>query len=184
MSAAEKAASPSFSASEYLVVGKLRRPHGLQGEILTEVLTDFPERLKPGVTLYAGSAYLPLQIKKVRWQNQAMLISFIGYESLDSVGELRNQNLFVPVADRPALADGEFYHHQMTGLRVFTQQGDLLGEITQILETGANDVFVIQPKDGREILIPDTDEVVLKVDLEKGQMTINLLPGLLPDETN
>jgi 16S rRNA processing protein RimM len=60
----------------------------------------------------------------------------------------------------------------------------LLGEITQILETGANDVFVIQPKDGREILIPDTDEVVLKVDLEKGQMTINLLPGLLPDETN
>lgn len=183
MSAAETAAPPSSSASEYLVVGKLRRPHGLQGEILMEVLTDFPERLKPGVTLYAGSDFAPLQIQKVRWQNQAMLISFSEHESLDAVGKLRNQFVFVPAADRPALAVGEYYHHQLTGLMVYTQQGEQLGEITQILETGANDVFVIRPRDGREILIPDTDEVVLNVDLETGRMTIHILPGLLPDET-
>jgi 16S rRNA processing protein RimM len=182
MSAAETAETPSSSAPEYLVVGKLQRSHGLQGEILMEVLTDFPERLKPGDTLYVGSTYIPLQIHKLRWQDQAMLIAFKGYATSEAVVELRNQFVYVPAADRPALEDGEYYHHQLIGLQVFTQKGELLGKIIQILQTGANDVFVIRPKNGREILIPSTDEVVLNVDLAKGQMTIHLLPGLLPEE--
>ena len=83
--------------------------------------------------------------------------------------------------DNP-LPEGQYYHHQIIGLKVLTQQGELLGTIIEILETGANDVFVIRPSNGREILIPDTDEVILQIDLDKGQMIIHLLPGLLPDE--
>lgn len=184
MNTAERTSKPSSSVPEYLVVGKLQRPHGLQGELVMEVLTDFPERLKPGVTLYAGTAYAPLQVRKVRWQDRSMLITFQGYTTSETAGELRNLFVYVPAADRPTLEDGEYYHHQLIGLQVITQQGELLGKIIQILETGANDVFVIRPRNGREILIPGTDEVVLKVDLDQGQITINLLPGLLPEERN
>lgn len=171
------------SQVDYLAVGKLHRPHGVQGEIIMEVLTDFPERLTAGTTLYVGSAYTPVRLKKVRLQNRGMLVSFHGITTPEAAGELRNQIVYVTAADRPALPEGEYYHHQIIGMQVINQQGESLGKIIDILETGANDVFIVRPHNGREILIPNTDEVVLKIDLEKGQMTVQLLPGLLPDES-
>ena len=167
----------------YLAVGKLHRPHGLHGEIIMEVLTDFPERLTAGVTLYVGSTHTPLRLQKVRWQDKGMLVSFQGFTTPEAAGELRNQIVYVSAADRPALAEGEYYHHQIIGLQVFTQAGESLGKVIDILETGANDVFVVRPHNGREILIPNIDEVILNIDLEKGHVIIHLLPGLLPDES-
>ena len=179
---AEAAGSPPSLGPAFLAVGKLRRPHGVQGEIVMEVLTDFPERLRAGDTLYIGHEYSPMQLKNIRSQNRGMLVTFQGCSTPEAAGELRNQFVYVPAVGRPALPEGEYYHHQIIGLKVLTQQGELLGTIIEILETGANDVFVIRPSNGREILIPDTDEVILQIDLDKGQMIIHLLPGLLPDE--
>jgi len=175
--------SPPSSEPAYLAVGKLHRPHGVHGEIIMELLTDFPERLKAGVTLYVGPEHTPMLLQKVRLQNKGMLVSFQGCSTPEAAGELRNQIVFVRAADRPALPEGEYYHHQIIGLQALTQQGDSLGKVIDILETGANDVFVIRPHNGREILIPNTDEVILHIDLIKGQMIIRLLPGLIPDET-
>ncbi len=173
--------SASGSSSDeplYLAVGKLRRPHGVRGEIRMEVLTDFPERLQPGVTVYVGPRRLPLRIRSVRWQNNFMLLTFEDYADRDRVGQLRNMLVTVPAESLPPLDEGEFYYHQILGLRVITDEGEDLGTVTEIMETGANDVFVVTDAAGREVLLPDIEEVVLKIDPEAGLMRVHLLPGL------
>ena len=162
----------------YLAVGKLRRPHGVQGEIRMEVLTDFPERLRPGRTVYVGPRRLAVRIRSVREHNGFLLLAFEGYEDRDRVGLLRNMLVTVPVEELPPLPEGEFYYHQILGLQVVTDEGETLGKITEIMETGANDVFVVTSDTGEEVLLPDTEEVVLSIDTEAGVMTVHLLPGL------
>ncbi len=182
MEAAGGESQPSDRQPSYLVVGKLHRPHGVHGEMILEVLTDFPERLHEGVTLYVGEKQAPMRLVKVRQHNKGLLVSFQGCSTPEAAGELRNQFVHVPAADRPPLPEGDYYHHQIIGLHVLSDQGEPLGIVSEILETGANDVFVIRPKNGPEILVPDTDEVILRIDLMKGEMVIHLLPGLLPPE--
>ncbi len=163
----------------YLAVGQLRRPHGVRGEIRMEVFTDFPERLAAGRTVFVGPRRMPLQIRSVRWHNGALLVAFEGYNDREQVGLLRNMLVTIPAEEAPPLPEGEFYYHQILGLRVVTDEGETLGRVTEIMETGANDVFVVRADDGRsEILLPDTDEVVLDIDLAAGVMKVHLLPGL------
>lgn len=173
------AGSPGGDRLEFLAVGKLRRPHGLRGEILMDVYTDFSERLKQGVELYLGDERQPVHLRSVRQHPPALLVAFEGYASAEEVAQLRNQVLYVPAGDRPPLPDGEYYHHQILGLRVVDQDGRELGIVADILPTGANDVFVVHSKNNPEILIPALESVIAAVDLEAGVMQVNLLPGLL-----
>jgi 16S rRNA processing protein RimM len=82
----------------------------------------------------------------------------------------------------PELGEGEFYHHQIIGLTVITSEGDVIGKIEEVLETGSNDVYVVR-KDNNEYLIPAIKEVVTHIDLEKGQVTIKVMNGLLDQDT-
>jgi len=182
MEAASSADQPPTSQPTYLVVGKLHRSHGVHGEMIMEVLTDFPDRLHVGMTLYIGDSQTPMQMVRLRQHDKGLLVSFQGCSTPEAAGELRNQLVYVLTADRPPLPEGDYYHHQIIGLHVLSDQGVSLGTVSEILETGANDVFAIRPKNGPEILVPDTDEVILKIDLTKGEMVIHLLPGLLPGE--
>jgi 16S rRNA processing protein RimM len=182
MEAADRDNQPPTQQPSYLVIGKLHRPHGVHGEMILEVLTDFPERLHAGLTLYVGEKQAPMQLGRVRPIDKGLLVSFQGCSTPEAAGELRNQLVYVLATDRPPLPEGDYYHHQIIGLHVLSDQGESLGTVSEILVTGANDVFVIRPKNGPEILVPDTDEVILKVDLKKGEMVIHLIPGLLPDE--
>ncbi len=175
------AGSPGSGEPAFLVAGKLRRSHGLQGEIIMEVITDFPERLRRGVTVYVGEDHRPMPIRSRRWHNQLLLLSFPGYDGPESVSELTNQMVYVRTADLPPLPEGEYYHHQLLGLHVVSDEGATLGTVAQILETGANDVYVVQPEAGPEILLPAIDSIVLDIDLERRQMRVHLLPGLLPE---
>jgi 16S rRNA processing protein RimM len=175
--------SPQPGEPVFLAVGKLRRPHGVMGEIIMDVLTDFPERLQVGVLLYGGETYHPLRIRSIRPHDKVLLVAFEGLHTPETVGELRNQFVYVPAADRPPLPEGEFYHHQLIGLRVIDDSGRFLGLISSILETGgANDVYLVTSQDKRELLLPDIKEVVQSIDLMTGEMRVHLLPGLLPDE--
>jgi 16S rRNA processing protein RimM len=166
----------------FLSVGKLGRPHGVRGEIVMEILTDFPERIRSGVTLYVGAAHHPLRVRSRRRADASLLLAFDGYDTPETVGELRNQIVYVSIADRPPLPEGEYYHHQLIGKPVVAEDGRQLGLLTEIIETGANDVAVIQPEIGREILIPLIDGVLLGVDEPAGVVSVHLLPGILPDE--
>jgi 16S rRNA processing protein RimM len=113
---------------------------------------------------------------------EGLLMTFDGYTTPEAVGQFRNQVLFVKAEDRPPLADGEYYHHQLLNLGVITDAGAPLGVVTEILETGASDVLVISPTIGPDVLIPMVDTFIQDVDLAKGEITVHLIPGMLAEE--
>jgi len=173
--------SPKNGEPVFLVVGKLRRPHGVHGEMLMHVLSDFPERIQPGVVLYLGSERQPIVLESVRQHAQGLLVAFEGRRTPEELGEFRNQFAYVHADDRPPLPEGEYYHHQILGLRVIDEDQRLLGKVDKILENAANDVYVVRSEQGGEILLPAIDTVILDIDLENGEMHVHLLPGLAPD---
>jgi len=168
---------------EYLAVGKLRRPHGVHGEMLMSVWTDFPERLRPATVVYLGKTHMPVHIKSVRGHQQDILIIFDEFSDREEVGRFRNFVVYVRTADIPALPNDELYLHQLLGLQVIRDEDEvLLGVVAEILETGANDVLLVRREGKSDILIPDIDSVILAIDLEKDEIRVNLLPGLIPED--
>jgi 16S rRNA processing protein RimM len=172
---------PLVGEPAFLLVGKLRRPHGVKGEMVMAVITDFPERLKPGVTLHMGNNYAPVVIASTRHHNQGLLVRLEGYHSREEVEHLRNQALFVRADDRPPLPEGEYYLHEIIGMQVITDEGEELGVLAEMIETGANNVYVVKRIEGPDVLLPDIEEVVLEVDVKKKQMKVHLLEGLIPE---
>jgi len=156
--------SPTIGEPEYLLVGKLRRPHGLAGEMLMEVATDFPERLRSGVEVFLGGQHVAVTIAAVRQHAKGLLIQFEDVKDRELAGGYRNESVWVRTEDRPALAEGTYYHHQLLGCRVLDEEGRPMGELVEIIETGANDVYVVQAENGDETLLPVIKDVVLAVD--------------------
>ncbi len=165
----------------FLAVGFLRRPHGVRGEMLMDVLTDFPERLKKGTLLYVGDEHHPMRIRSTRPHAQGMIVAFDGYHDPEQASQLRNQLAQVRADDRPPLPEGEYYQHQLLGLSVVSDEGQQLGRLASILETGANDVYVVRSHLGKEILLPAIPDVIQEIDLANGEMRVHLLPGLIPE---
>lgn len=172
---------PETGKPAYVAIGKLTRPHGIHGEMFLEILTDFPERLKPGGLVFTGDQYNPHVFSSLRSHKNGLIVAFDGYDDPETVGKLRNQFVFVQSKDIPPLPEGEYYHHELLGSRIMTLDDQELGELIQILQTGANDVLVVQTPSKAEILIPYIDEIVRMIDLEKGVILIDPIPGLIPD---
>lgn len=164
-----------------MAVGRVSRPHGVNGEVLVEIYTDFPEHLLPETVVHAGEAHEPLTIRRCRKHKHGLLLAFDDIITLEQAGLLRGRVLYVAAADRAPLPEGEYYHYQLLGLRVMAEDGQDLGTLTEILKTGANDVYVATGADGSEILLPAIPEVVLDVDLPRRRMRVRLLPGLLEE---
>ena len=176
------AGSPSSDEPVFLAVGKLRHPHGVRGEMLMEIFTDFPERLQPGVILYLSQDNVQLLLLKRRQHREGLLMTFEGYTSPEDVGRFRNQIVYVKSVDCLPLEDGEYYHHQLIGLRAVTSGGVLIGTVIEILETGASDVLVIHPESGPEVLVPMVASFIHGIDLNKREITVHPIPGLLAEE--
>jgi 16S rRNA processing protein RimM len=177
------AGSPLPGEPAFLAVGKLRHAHGVHGEILMEVFTDFPNRLQPGAILYLGPEVGQLNLIKCRPHREGLLMTFEGYTTPEEIGQFRNQVLYVKADDRPPLPDGEYYHHQLLNLDVITDAGASLGVVTEILETGSSDVLVIRPEMGADVLIPMVDTFIQDIDLTKRTITVHLIPGMLAEES-
>ncbi len=163
----------------FVLVATFRRPHGLKGEVFVSLETDFPERLQKGTRLYMGEEHNPVTIASRRPHGDGLLLAFEEFPGLESVNPFRNVPLFVPVEDRPPLPEGEYYQHQLLGMRVVEEDGSLLGTLTEILSTGANDVYVVRSEEGGELLLPATTDVVRQVSVAEKRMVVHLLPGLL-----
>ncbi len=173
-----EAGSSHNGGPAFLAVGKLRHAHGVHGEILMEVYTDFPERLQIGTVLFLKAGTAQLTVVRRRNHRQGLLLAFDGYSTPEAVGQLRNQLLYVKTEDRPPLPEGEYYHHQLLGLYVVSEAGETLGKVSGIMETGASDVLVVHPDTGNEVLIPMVDEFVKQVDLDTQQIIVHLIPGM------
>jgi 16S rRNA processing protein RimM len=170
--------SPSPGEPEYLVVGVLRRPHGLKGELLMEVITDFPERLKSDTTVYLGARHREMIIRAGRPHHDGLLLKLIGIDTPGAAAELRGQEVWVRSADRPPLPKGMYYHHELIGFTVVNEKDETLGTLREILQTGANDVYVVSGDEAGEILLPAIPNVVQSIERESRQIRIRELPGL------
>lgn len=155
--------SPLQGEPVFLLVGLLRRTHGVKGDLLMEIKTDFPERIKPHKMLYVGDQHEALTVRSVRKAHTHLIISFEGFHNPEDSARLRNLPVYVKVSELPKLPEGEFYHHELLGLGVISEDGQNVGTLIEILETGANDVFIIRQENGNELLIPAIESVVLEI---------------------
>ena len=170
----ESSAEPHF-----LAVGRISRPHGVQGEVRVELLTDHPERFEWLEAIYVGEQNPRLvPIESVRHHQGVVLLKLAGYPSRTEAELLRGELLQVLEADAVPLAEDEYYLFRLIGVAVYTEDGKHLGRLSEILETGANNVFVVEGEE-RQYLLPDIRDVVKEIDLESGRMTIHPMPGLL-----
>lgn len=166
--------SPNQGEPVFLMIGKLRRAHGIHGEILMDVSTDFPERLHPGKAIFVGEQHKPCKIENLRWANKNIIIKLCDVNTPEEIVQYRNQYIYISSEDLPELPDGEFYHHQLLGLMAETEDGTPIGIVKDILETGANDVYVIETEAGKEILLPAIFDVILSYDLDAGRLIVRL----------
>lgn len=161
----------------YLSVGFLRRPHGVKGEIIMDLHTDFPERMKKGRKVFIGEDHKPMTLTNVRPHQAGLLVKFEDVDTPEDAGLYRNQWVYVQTKDVP-LPEGRHYKHELLGLKVVDEADNLLGELVEILETGANDVYVVRDDAGKEILLPNIPSVILDLDIGARTMRIHLLDGL------
>ncbi len=162
----------------YLVIGFLRRPHGVQGEIVMDLHTDFPERVKAGRKILVGEKRQPYTFDTVRPHANSLLVSFRGIDTPEDAGKFRNQWVYVKASEAPPLPEGQYYRYELIGLDVVEDNGNALGKLVEILETGANDVYVVRDEAGKEILLPVIPSVILNRDMERRLLTVHLLEGL------
>ena len=165
----------------YLVVGFLRRAHGVHGEIILDLHTDFPERLRSGKKLFIGEERKPMTLSDSRPHAKGMLLKFKGIETPEEAGQLRNQWVYVKATELPKLPEGKIYQHELFGFAVVDEDGNALGELVEIIETGANDVYVVRSESGKEILLPAIPSVILEADSTQRVMRVHLLEGLVDD---
>ena len=167
--------SSSFDEPVYLTIGQLGRSHGLNGEILMYLTTDFPERIKQGKVVLIGKNYSPYTIEQARHHNKGLLLKFENVVQIEDLEKLTNALVFVRTDSLPPLPDGEYYHHQLLGLEVVTETGQEVGVLKEILETGANDVYVVINSNGKEELIPALKQNLVKIDIKNRIMVVRLL---------
>jgi len=177
--------SPRSSGSEkpelrYLAIGRVVRAHGLKGEISVAVMTEFPERFETTKQVYLGDQCeaIPYQLKSYRWHKDNVLLTLTGIANRNQAESLKGQLVQVPIEEAMPLPDGVYYHYQLVGLEVVTTTGERLGILSEVLETGANDVYVVD-NDGQELLLPAIAEVVRSIDLEEAQMVVEVIEGLI-----
>jgi 16S rRNA processing protein RimM len=165
-------------------VGKIVNTQGLKGEVRVISKTDFPEeRYKKGNTLYlfmtSSDKPILLTVKSHRTHKTFDLLTFEGYENINQVEKLKEGILKVPESQQNELPDDEFYFHEIIDCMVTTTAGEVIGKVREILTPGANDVWVIKGKNGKDILIPYIEDVVKKVDVKEKSIIIEPMEGLL-----
>ena len=170
-----------FPEPRYLAIARISKPWGVRGEMKLEVLTGFPEKLDRLARVYVGPDAAPHQVARFRWHSGDLVLQLADVRDRDAADALRGQLVQVAREDAAPLEPGQYYEHQIVGLNVITTEGKELGQVVEVLTTGANDVYVVQGRRG-EVLLPARVEVVRKIDLDAGTMTVTLLPGLLPDD--
>jgi len=173
----KRALTPTGHEVRFLVIGRILGPVGLSGEVRAQILTDFPERFLELQTVRLGDSLRPYRVLNARLDRGTALVRFAGIDSANAAQALTGEDIQVPIDEAVSLPPDQYFWHQIIGLEVWTDDGRCLGRVTEVLQTGSNDVYVVG-EGAREILIPAIDEVVKNIDLASHTMTVHLLPGL------
>ncbi len=173
-----------ITMAKWFNVGKIVNTHGVRGEVRVISRTDFPdERYKKGKTLFLfkneHEEPIPLTVQAHRKHKNFDLLMFEGYENIGVVEGFKEGILKVSEEELGELTEGEFYFHEIIGCHVYTTSGDEIGSIKEILTPGANDVWVIKAKQGKDILIPYIEQIVKDVNIDEKKVIIEPMEGLL-----
>lgn len=170
----------------FLVLGRVLRPHGIRGELRLQITTAYPERIVPGKIVFVGpdpedaDSARQFTVARARRHQKFLILQFETINDRDAADLLRQQYVMLKPEDAVPLEEGEYYLYQLIGVNVYTDEDEHLGTITEVIETGANDVYVVRGPRG-EVLLPAIDECVLELDLDANKMIVHLMDGLLGD---
>lgn len=166
---------------QLLQVGAITSTHGVRGEVKVFPTTDDPKRFKrlKDVILDTGKEQIPMEIEGVKFFKQFVILKFKGFDNINDIERFKGKNLYVTRENAVRLRRDEYFIADLEGLTVLLEDGTEFGTLTEVIQTGANDVYTIAMKNGGEVLIPAIKECILSVDIEEGKMTIHLMDGLL-----
>jgi 16S rRNA processing protein RimM len=164
-------------APAFLIIGRIRSSHGVRGGMRIQILCDDPERFLQLKQVFIGREHTPFRVQEARLFDKQALLRVEGISSPEEVASWREADVSVASADAMPLQQGEYYYHQILGLDVVTNTEEDLGEITDIIPTGSNDVYVVT-KEQQEVLLPALKDVILEIDLIRGVMKVQVPDGL------
>jgi 16S rRNA processing protein RimM len=165
-------------------VGKVVNTQGIKGELKVLLSTDFPEdRFKKGSKLILLDAdqksQMIVEVESGRLQKNVYIVKFVGFNDINQVEQYKGWSLKVRASDLVELESDQYYYHEIIGCNVVTEEGEELGTITDILTPGANDVWVVTRPQGKPVLLPVIDDVVLKVDVAAKLVQVYIMEGLI-----
>ena len=163
-----------------LQVGAVTSTHGLAGEVKVFPTTDDPKRFKKlkQVLLDTGKDMLPLEVEHVKFFKNMVILKFKGYDRIEDIMGFKGKNLYVTRENAVKLQKDEYFIADMIGMRVFSTEGEELGTLTDVLQTGANDVYVVEQEGAQQLLLPAIKDCIRDIDMEQMVMTVYLMPGL------
>lgn len=170
-------------AHELLVVGRVVRPHGVRGAVVVEVISDNPERFRPGERMLverAPGCLEELVLESVAGQKTRKILRLVGVEDRDGAEALRDCDILIPASVAGALGQGEYWIHELVGLDVTGEDGRTIGKVKDVVSGTAQDLLEIETPDGGEFLVPFVEEFVKAVDPQAGMMTVRLIEGMGP----
>jgi 16S rRNA processing protein RimM len=171
-------------AVRFVAIGEIVAPHGLQGEVRVVPLTDFPDRFARTARVWVDApggepAGEPVKVEWSRRQGRVLVLKLTGVDSVAAAERLRGELLFVLREEAVPLPEGRFYRFELVGLQVVEENGRPVGELVQVLDNPANDLFVVRrPGGGPDVLVPAVKSVVREIDLPGGRLVVSLPPGL------
>ncbi len=165
---------------EEFTVGVILRPHGVHGEVKVIVLSDDPRRLEQlsEVKVCGPRTEGVLTVQNVRYSKGLAIVKFKELSTMDDTAPYLRAEIRIPRAEAFPLGEGEYYTGDLIGCRVLTEDGSRLGTLREVLETGANDVYEVETEDGT-VLLPAIRECILSVDVEKQEIVVHLMKGLV-----
>ena len=166
---------------QLLQVGVISSTHGIRGEVKVFPTTDDVKRFKKlkKVILDTGREHLPLEVESVKFFKQFAIVKFKGIDSINDIEKYKGKSLLVDRENAVKLRKDEYFIADMIGLQVYTEEGEAFGVLKDVLETGANDVYIIDSPKYGEVLVPAIKQCILDVDIEGQKMTIHLMEGLV-----
>jgi 16S rRNA processing protein RimM len=178
----KKAENNASNLEDFISVARIARTRGLKGELVADLLTDFPERFEQLDSLLAikpSGEREQLTIEEHWFQRNRIILKFGGYDSIEAAKTLVGSDLVVPESERVALGAGEYYDWQLAGCVVQNTAGTRLGRVREVMRTGGVEMLVIESEQGREILIPMAREICLEIDIAAKSIRVDPPEGLL-----
>ncbi|MEE1031154.1 MAG: ribosome maturation factor RimM [Ruminococcus sp.] len=168
---------------QLLQVGVISSTHGIRGEVKVFPTTDDPNRFKKlkQVILDTGKEQKDLEIQGVKFFKQFVILKFKGIDNINDIEKYKGKSLFVTRENAVDLDEDEYFIADLIDMQVVLEDGTEFGTLTDVMETGANDVYCVQTEKYGEVLIPAIKDCILDVDIENGKMMIHLMPGLIDE---